>query len=85
MDKKMEMELGKIYKEINMLDNGLMEKYKDMEYIKPHKVKNIKDILLIFLNMVKLKKYFPMVIYSKETILMESQKVLVFINLKNIV
>lgn len=81
----MEMEPGKIYKVINMLDNGLMEKYKDMEYIQPHKDKNIKDILLISLNMEKLKKNFQMEICSKEIILMENHKVLVFINLKNII
>ena len=85
MDKKMEMELGKIYKVINMLDNGLMEKYKDMEYTQLLKVKNMKGISLIFLNMEKLNKDFQMEIYSKEIILMENLKVLEFINLKNII
>lgn len=84
MVKKMETEHGKICKEINMLDNGLMVKYKGMVFIKPPKARNMKDILLIFSSMAKLKRYFQMGIYLKEIIFKENQKVLAFINSRNI-
>ena len=63
-----EVEFGNREKAIAILDNGLMEKYKVMEFILLQTDKGMKDILKIFLNKEMENSPFLMEIIFKEII-----------------